>query len=99
MDFQWLVYFIFIFIYLSFFVQTGGFYKGKPQNGKVSMYCPEKKESYSGNILDLRRYGKGVLIEDGKEYFVEYNENGVEIVENRTRTFEGIRVMISKKKL
>ena len=61
------------------------------------MKCEKIKEEYTG-IFDFEkgeRKGKGILTEsDGIEYFIEYDENGKEIVDSKKRTFEGIRLMI-----
>ena len=48
------------------------------------------KGGYS--FTDHFRIGRGILVENGKEYFVENNLKGNEI--SRSRTFEGIRLMI-----
>ena len=32
--------------------------------------------------------------ENGKEYFIEFDKNGIEIPKSRKRKFEGIRLMI-----
>ena len=43
------------------------------------------------------RKGKGILISNnGYEYFVEYDQKGIEILDKRKRTFEGIRLMVGK---
>ena len=41
----------------------------------------------------LTNKSEGTMIENGKEYFVEY-ENGEELIGSKRRTFEGIRLMI-----
>lgn len=56
------------------------------------MECDYKKEKYIGNFVNSKRMGKGILTVNGKEYFVEYDENGE--VGEKKRTFEGIRIMI-----
>jgi hypothetical protein len=61
------------------------------------MKCKELKEEFVG-IFDFEKEkkgkGKGTINEKGKEYFVEYDENGEELKILRKRTFEGIRLMI-----
>jgi hypothetical protein len=61
------------------------------------MKCKELKEEFVG-IFDFEKEkkgkGKGTINEKGKEYFVEYDENGEELKNLRKRTFEGIRLMI-----
>ena len=61
------------------------------------MKCKESKEQFTGIynfVSQIKGEGKGVINEEGKEYFVDYNEEGTEIKGSRNRTFEGIRLMI-----
>ena len=59
------------------------------------MKSKELKEQFVG-VFDFntgeKKSGKGIVTENGKEYFVEYDENGKEF--SKKRTFEGIRLMI-----
>ena len=58
------------------------------------MSCSKLNETYKGkyNFKENKREGKGILIENGKEYFVEFisHLNAT----SKKRTFEGIRLMI-----
>ena len=58
------------------------------------MICHKKKEIWKGgfDFKKNKRKGKGIVTENGKEYFVEYDENGKQF--SKKRTFEGIRLMI-----
>ena len=60
------------------------------------MSCEALKKSWKGqyDFNKQIRIGKGVVVEEGKEYFVEYKPNGEEIKNSKRRTFEGIRLMI-----
>ena len=60
------------------------------------MNCEALKKSWNGqyDFNKQIRIGKGVLVEEGKEYFVEYEPNGEEKKNSKRRTFEGIRLMI-----
>jgi hypothetical protein len=60
------------------------------------MNCKLTNEQYTGvyNFLEDKREGKAIVVEHGKEFFVEYDEKGKEIQDLRKRTFEGIRLMI-----
>ena len=66
----------------------------------VSTETFKMKSKYSQfvGIFDFnkeeRRKGLGIINDYGKEYLVEYDENGKEITEKRRRTFEGVRLMI-----
>ena len=52
-----------------------------------------EKKFFKGNFLNGKRLN-GILQENGREYFVEYDENGIEKLEKRVRTFEGVRIMV-----
>ena len=69
---------------------------GLPVKEAMQMECKKNKEKFVGffDFVIGRRKGKGTLFEDGRGYFVEYDNKGNEIVEKRRRTFEGIRLMI-----
>lgn len=60
------------------------------------MTCSSLKESYTGKFSNLKRLGKGILTENEREFFVCYDEKGNEISSQRKRTFESVRIMISK---
>ena len=70
--------------------------EGKPVKGNTKMSCERLKEVWKGefDFKESRRIGKGVLTENGKEYFVEYFIGCFEEEISRKRTFEGIRLMI-----
>ena len=63
-----------------------------PMDGFVTMYCNEINEKYQGDITNGKRTGKGILYKKGKEYLVEYNENGIE--KSQKKTSDGTRLMI-----
>ena len=48
---------------------------------------------FNGNFFNGKRLN-GILQENGKEYFVEYDDDGIEKLEKRVRTFEGVRIMV-----
>ena len=73
--------------------KIGEIKNGSPQ-GKVKMFCDKKQETYKGLFSNGLRSGRGILIEDHTEFFVDYNEKG--ILNEKKRTFEGIRIMIGK---
>ena len=73
---------------------SGEIIKGNPCTNVSEMNCKNLKINWKGDYIfkQNRRIGKGILVENGKEYFVENNLKGNEI--SRSRTFEGIRLMI-----
>ena len=58
------------------------------------MICYEHQVSFKGYLKNQKRIGKGILTEMGKEYYVQYKKSGEELINERKRTFEGIRIMI-----
>lgn len=60
------------------------------------MVCLKIEEKWVGNFSLLKKIyiGKGILTENKKEFFVEYDDEGNEIQDTKKRTFEGIRLMI-----
>ena len=64
--------------------------KGRP-NGIVTLESKEKKISFRGRFKDGQRTGKSIVNENGKEFYIYY-EDGFE--EKRERTFQGVRIMI-----
>jgi hypothetical protein len=61
----------------------------------MSTLIGEKRIMWTGeyNFVQNIKLGKGILVENGKEYYVEYDQSGNEIG-SRKRTFEGVRLMI-----
>eukprot|EP01091_Cochliopodium_minus_P008760 TRINITY_DN2038_c0_g1_i1.p1 TRINITY_DN2038_c0_g1~~TRINITY_DN2038_c0_g1_i1.p1 ORF type:complete len:1330 (-),score=374.41 TRINITY_DN2038_c0_g1_i1:37-3537(-) len=72
----------------------GEIYNGMPMDGRIIMESLDKNIHFKGYLKNQNRFGKGVLTEYGKEYYVQYDENGEELINERKRTFEGIRIMI-----
>ena len=71
-------------------------YKKKEEVPKINIEHLDLKNSpYQVSQKMTFNKGKrvgGIIVENGREYFVEYSENGDEL--KRKRTFEGIRLMI-----
>ena len=95
----WLCKGIYLILKLKIFYQFFHILKDEIKDRKVleecSMKCKKLNEHFFG-VFDFknnkRGRGKGFINQEGKEYFVEYNEKGKEY--SRKRTFEGIRLMI-----
>lgn len=69
----------------------------KDNYGTVTMKSKEKRENYFGEFdfaKEKKKGGRGIIFDQGKEYFTQYDLNGYELTENRERTFKGIRIMI-----
>ena len=77
---------------VSVWEMEGKISQGNPADGKIFMTNLLKDETYSGTMKEGMRYGSGILIEEGKEFYVEYDENGFRKL--KKRTFEGMRLMI-----
>ena len=63
------------------------------------MECLVLSDKYVGDFDFVRkiRKGRAILFEKGNEFTIEYDENGNQIPRTKKRTFEGIKIMISKK--
>jgi len=59
----------------------------EPNMMKMEIFC-------SKEFSKMEKKRNGVIEENGKEYFVEYDEKEMEIMEKRVRTFEGVRIMV-----
>ena len=62
-------------------------------NGEFHIRSSDNKEFFRGRMKDSVRIGKAILVKEGKEYLVHYDQSGNEIGE-RKRTFKGVRLMI-----
>jgi hypothetical protein len=75
---------------------SGEIKEGKSCEG-FTMKCEVLNEQFVGIFDFIKREkisGVEVIHEHGKEFFVEYNSNGVVKETSKKRTFEGIRLMI-----
>ena len=73
----------------------GRYFEGiKVENKEIKMKCLKLNETWKGkySFVEKKRVGKGILVENGKEFLVGYDSFGNEII--RKRSFEGIRLMI-----
>ena len=62
--------------------------------GMVKLRNEKEGISFRGRFENGLRKGKAILNEKGKEFYVFYDHNGIEIEEKRERTFQGVRMMI-----
>jgi Zn/Cd-binding protein ZinT len=62
-------------------------------NGEVCLRRTDNKEIFKGKMKDWIRVGEGILVKNGKEYFIKYDDQGNQIGEKK-RTFKGVRLMI-----
>ena len=67
--------------------------QGKPQGNVFMFRVSTNTITLKATFQDGQKVGSGILTENGKEYFVEF-QDGVEVLEKRKRTFEGVRLMI-----
>ena len=68
-------------------------------DGKIYAKCHENFQSLRIYVNNGLFYGNGILTENGKEFFVFYDQLGRETLNLRKRSYEGIRIMICKKKI
>ena len=71
---------------------TGKLQEGKPCDGEVVLESLMRPEIFFGVFSNLKRVGNATLIENGKQYYVEYGEN--ETVKIKKRMFGGVRIML-----
>lgn len=78
----------------NIWIYNGILINGLPVEGKHVLNNFLNDSKLKANFSNGKLSGSGLLFENKKEYFVEFDQNGNEIKEERKRTFEGVRLMI-----
>ena len=75
-------------------------YKGElvdsfPVDGKQVLHGFKNLDKLRVSLKSGKLIGTGILTENKREYFVEFDENGNEKKDERKRTFESVKLMIN----
>ena len=74
---------------------VGKLEEGKPADGQLLLYSVTKENTkLRVKFKNGRRIGEAILVENKKEFLLQFDEDGNELIECRKRTFVGNRIMI-----